>query len=82
MINLDDRENENLLSVVDQMKIELLKDDPNLDMLHNLWRWCVRELTVPEILERFPGYRLSEMVSAIDNSLLRMLSERDLYIDN
>ena len=53
------------------MKTELFKDNPDLDMVHNLWRktfnirrLCIRELTVPEILERFPGYRLSEMVSA------------------
>ncbi|CAF4311838.1 unnamed protein product, partial [Rotaria magnacalcarata] len=37
-------------------------------MFHNLWqqsfnirRLCIRDLTVPEILERFPGYHLSEM---------------------
>ncbi|CAF1498990.1 unnamed protein product, partial [Didymodactylos carnosus] len=63
MINLADQENKNLLSVGDQMKMELLKDDPDHDMLHNLWRQsfnirrlCIRELTIYEILERFPGY--------------------------
>lgn len=72
---MTDRQNENLLSIVDQMKLELLKDDPDLVMFHNLWqqsfnirRLCIRDLTVTEILERFPGYRLSEMLSATRNS--------------
>jgi hypothetical protein len=59
------------------MKSELLKGNPDLDMLHSLWqqsfnicRLCIRELTVIEILERFPGYRLSELVGAIDNGLI------------
>ncbi|CAF4733600.1 unnamed protein product, partial [Rotaria sp. Silwood2] len=50
------------------MKLELLKDDPDLDIFHNLWqqsfnirRLCIHDLIVTEILERFPGYRLSEM---------------------
>lgn len=62
------------------MKVVLLKDDPDHDMLHNLWRQsfnirrlCIRELTIDEILERFPGYRLPEMVRAINDNLLRML---------
>ncbi|CAF4130304.1 unnamed protein product [Rotaria magnacalcarata] len=70
-ISMTDQQNENLLSMVDQMKLELLEDDPDLDMLHNLWqqsfnirRLCIRDLTVTEILERFPGYRLSEMILA------------------
>ncbi len=78
MINLADQEKENLVSIVDQMKIEFLKDDPDLDMLHNLWqqsfnirRLCIRELTVTEILERFPGYRLPRMVSVAENNVLR-----------
>jgi hypothetical protein len=89
MINFADQENKNLLSVVDQMKTELLNDDPDHDMLHNLWRQsfnirrlCIRELTVTEILERFPGYRLSEMVSAVDNNLLRIFLETNLHMDN
>ena len=79
MIHLTDRENANLSSVVDQMKLEVLKNDPDLDMLHNLWqqsfnirRLCVRELTITEIMERFPGYRLPALVSAIDNGLTNM----------
>ncbi|CAF4312263.1 unnamed protein product, partial [Rotaria sp. Silwood2] len=67
-ISMADRQNENVLSIVDQMQLELLKDDPDLDIFHNLWqqsfnigRLCIHDLTVTEILERFPGYRLSEM---------------------
>ncbi|CAF4178390.1 unnamed protein product, partial [Rotaria sp. Silwood2] len=77
IISMADRQNENLLSIVDPMKVELLTDDPDLDMFHNLWqqsfnirRLCIRDLTVTEILERFPGYRLSEIVCATDNSLI------------
>ena len=69
MINLSDKENENLLSIVNQMKMELLKDDPNNDLLHGLWRqsfnvrWlCIHELSIIEILERFPGCRRPEIV--------------------
>lgn len=54
------------------MKLELFKDDPDLDLCHNLWkksfnirRLCIRDLTVSEIIERFPGYRRSEMVSIL-----------------
>ncbi|CAF1244530.1 unnamed protein product [Rotaria sordida] len=43
---------------------QLLKDDPNNDMLHNSWRQsfnirhlCVRELTIDEVLKRFTDYR-------------------------
>lgn len=84
-----DRQNENLLSIVDQMKLELLKDDPDLNMFHNLWqqsfnirRLCIRDLTIPEILERFPGYHFSEMVSATYNSVLRMLFETISSMNN
>ncbi|CAF4861555.1 unnamed protein product, partial [Rotaria magnacalcarata] len=35
IIRMADQQNENLLSIVDQMKLELLKDDPDLDMFHN-----------------------------------------------
>ncbi|CAF2728490.1 unnamed protein product [Rotaria sp. Silwood2] len=69
MINLSNKENENLLSIVNQMKMELLKDDPNNDLLHDLWRQsfnirslCIHELSIIEILERFPGYRRPEMI--------------------
>ncbi|CAF1357077.1 unnamed protein product [Adineta steineri] len=65
------RENENLLVMVNQMNMELLKDDPNNQLLHDLWiqsfnirRLCIRELDIVEILERFPGYRRSEMILA------------------
>ncbi|CAF1288923.1 unnamed protein product [Rotaria sordida] len=71
IISIADRQNENILSIVDQMKLQLLKDDPDLDFFRNLWRQsfnirrlCIRDLTVTEILERFPGYRLSEMILA------------------
>ncbi|CAF2958839.1 unnamed protein product, partial [Rotaria sp. Silwood2] len=73
LINLADRQNENLLVIVNQMKMELLKDDSNNDLLHDLWkqsfnirRLCIRELEIDEILERFPGYRHSELISIID----------------
>ena len=36
MINLSDKENENLLLIVNQMKMRLLKDDPSNDLLHDL----------------------------------------------
>ncbi|CAF1586208.1 unnamed protein product, partial [Adineta steineri] len=69
LINLAHRENENLLVMVNQMNMELLKDDPNNELLHDLWiqsfnirRLCIRELDIVEILERFPGYRRSEMI--------------------
>ncbi|CAF4370439.1 unnamed protein product, partial [Adineta steineri] len=68
LINLADRQNEHLLAIVNQMNTELLKDDPNNDLLRDLWiqsfnirRLCIRELDIVEILERFPGYRCSEM---------------------
>ncbi|CAF2951760.1 unnamed protein product [Rotaria sp. Silwood2] len=76
IISITDGQNENLLSIVDQRKLELLKDNPDLDMFHNLWqqsfnirRLCIRDLTATEILERFPGYRLSEMISATHNNV-------------
>ncbi|CAF1297592.1 unnamed protein product [Adineta steineri] len=71
LINLADRQNEHLLAIVNQMNTELLKDDPNNDLLRDLWiqsfnirRLCIRELDIVEILERFPGYRRSEMILA------------------
>ena len=69
MINSSDKENENLLSIVNQMKMELLKDDPSNDLLRDLWRQsfnarrlCIHELSIIELLERFPGYRRPEIV--------------------
>ncbi|CAF1297573.1 unnamed protein product [Adineta steineri] len=71
LINLAHRENESLLVMVNQMNMELLKDDPNNELLHDLWiqsfnirRLCIRELDIVEILERFPGYRRLEMILA------------------
>ncbi|CAF1683485.1 unnamed protein product, partial [Rotaria magnacalcarata] len=70
-INLNDRQNENLSSLVNQMNIELLKDNPDNNILHNLWsqsfnirRLHVRELTIDELLERFPGYRRADLLLA------------------
>ena len=69
MINLSDKENQNLLSIVNQMKMELRKDDPSNDLLHDLWRQsfnirrlCIYELSIIEILERFPGYCRPDIV--------------------
>lgn len=69
MINLSNKENENLLPIVNQMKMELLNDDPDNDLIHDLWRQsfnirrlCIHELSIAEILDRFPGYRRSDMV--------------------
>lgn len=80
LINLADRQNEHLLLLVNQMKTELLKENPNHDVLHDLWRQsfnirrlCIRELSTDEILERFPGYQIPEMVSATSYELLRIL---------
>lgn len=73
MINLADRQDENLSSIVNQMKMELSKDCPDDDILQDLWRksfnirrLCVRELGIEEILERFPGYHRPEMVRKIE----------------
>ena len=56
------------------MKIELLKDNPNTSILHNLWRQTfnirrlhVRELPIGELLERFPGYRRADLVRDIND---------------
>ena len=80
LINLADRQNENLLSLANLMKAELLKDNPDDDTLHDLWRQsfnirrlCVCELSIDEILERFPGYCIPEMVRAKGYKLLRIL---------
>ncbi|CAF4292974.1 unnamed protein product [Rotaria sp. Silwood2] len=60
--------------------MELLKDDPNNYLLHDLWkqsynirRLCIRELEIDEILERLPGYCRSEMVSIIDCTLIKVV---------
>lgn len=56
------------------MKIELLKDDPDHDILHNIWkqsfnirRLHVRQLPIDELLNRFPGYRRLDLVRDINN---------------
>ncbi|CAF4580412.1 unnamed protein product [Rotaria socialis] len=71
MINLADKQNENLLSIVNNMNMELLKDKPDNDTLNDLWaqsfnirRLCIRELSIDEILERFPAYRRPELILA------------------
>ncbi|CAF5056525.1 unnamed protein product, partial [Rotaria socialis] len=68
---------ENLLSIVNNMNIELLKDNPDNDILNDLWgqsfnirRLCVHELSIDEILERFPVYRCPELVRVIYTTLL------------
>ena len=71
------------------MKRELLKDDPDNDLLHNLWkqsfsirRLCIRELGIDEILERFPDYCRAEMVSIIDHISINSFSKlryKDLF---
>ncbi|CAF3060653.1 unnamed protein product [Rotaria sp. Silwood2] len=70
-INLNDNHDENLSSLVNQMKIELLKDDPDTDILHNIWRQSfnirrlhVRQLPIDELLSRFPGYRRPDLLLA------------------
>ena len=59
------------------MKIELSKDDPDHNKLHDLWqqsfsirRLCIRDLTIDEILERFPGYHIPAMVRVINDLIL------------
>ena len=86
MINLADGQNDSILSTVDQMKMEMVKDNPDYDILNILWRKsynirrsCIRELAVTEVLERFPAYRLAQMVGFINNLLLKMFSETNAY---
>jgi hypothetical protein len=71
------------------MKMELLKDNPDNDLLHDLWkqsfnirRLCIRELKIDEVLERFPGYRRSEIVSIVGCALIKVVVfvEGDTYI--
>lgn len=57
------------------MKMELLKDNPDNNILDNLWRQSfnirrlhVRELSTDELLERFPGYRCADLVRYINNN--------------
>ncbi|CAF4796842.1 unnamed protein product [Rotaria socialis] len=71
MINLVDKKNENLLSIVSSMHIKLPKYNPDNDILNDLWGQsfnirglCVRELSIDEILERFPAYRRPELILA------------------
>lgn len=80
LINLSDRQNANLSSLANLMKAELLKDNPDDNILHDIWRQsfnirslCVRELSIDEILERFPGYRIPEMVRTTGYKLLTIL---------
>jgi len=56
------------------MKVELLKDNPDNNILHDIWRQSfnirrlhVRQLPIDELLSRFPGYRRSDLVSDINN---------------
>ncbi|CAF3973258.1 unnamed protein product [Rotaria magnacalcarata] len=51
--------------------MELLKDNPDNDTLNDLWtqsfnirRLCIRELSIDEILQRFPGYCRPELILA------------------
>mgnify|MGYP000754823183 CR=1 FL=1 len=69
------------------MKAKLLKENPNHDALHDLWRQsfnirrlCIRELSTDEILERFPGYRIPEMVSATSYELLRIEQLQNIVV--
>lgn len=69
MINMGDQQNEHLLSMVDQMKLELIKNDVDMNRFRLLWtktfnirRLFIRESQINEILERFPGYHRPEMV--------------------
>ncbi len=66
------------------MKAELLKDNPDNDMLHDLWRQSfnirrlsIRELPIDEVLERFPGYHLPEIVRVINDNLRRMFFPKE-----
>ncbi|CAF3479875.1 unnamed protein product, partial [Rotaria socialis] len=53
------------------MHIKLPKYNPDNDILNDLWGQsfnirglCVRELSIDEILERFPAYRRPELILA------------------
>jgi hypothetical protein len=86
LINVLDRSDENLLPIIDQMKVELLKDVPDYDTLIDLWkqsfnirRLCVRELPIDQILERFPGYRRPELVRVNNQSLIRKFDLHSVF---
>lgn len=56
------------------MKNELLKDDPDNDILHQIWRRSfnirrlhLRQLPINELLSRFPGYHQPDLVRNINN---------------
>lgn len=62
-------------SLINQMKIELLKDNSDDNILHDLWmesfntrRLHVRELPIDELLEKFPGYRRADLVRDINDN--------------
>ncbi|CAF1293238.1 unnamed protein product [Rotaria sordida] len=70
-INLTDVQNENLLSLANQMKIELRRDNPDNNVLHKLWRQSfntrrihVRELPIDQLLEQYPGYHSADLLLA------------------
>ncbi|CAF3847856.1 unnamed protein product, partial [Rotaria sp. Silwood1] len=70
-INLNDVQNEYLLPLTDQMKIELRRDNPDNNVLHKLWRQSfntrrlhVRELPIDQLLEQYPGYRRADLLLA------------------
>lgn len=55
------------------MKTELLKDNPDNNILRNLWRQSfnirrlhVRELPIHELLQRYPGYCHADLVRDIN----------------
>ncbi|CAF1348898.1 unnamed protein product [Rotaria sordida] len=69
--NLTDVQNENLLSLANQMKIELRRDNPDNNVLHKLWRQSfntrrihVRELPIDQLLEQYPGYHSADLLLA------------------
>lgn len=70
------------------MKIELLKDNPDTNILHDLWRQSfnirrlhVREIPLEELLERFPGYRHADLVRNINDNQLRIIFRNSLYMN-
>ncbi|CAF4207787.1 unnamed protein product, partial [Rotaria sordida] len=70
-INLNDVQNENLLSLANQMKTELRRDNPDSNVLHKLWRQSfntrrihVRELPIDQLLEQHPGYPRADLLLA------------------
>jgi hypothetical protein len=66
--------------MINQMKIESLKDDIDINLFYDHWRksfnirrLCIRELQIDEVLERFPGYRRPEMVRTIEHNQLKII---------